>query len=54
MIGEAKTHLWLIYLARCAIGFERGAMAHFQTVASKRESGVSGFPPTRRHLFETR
>ena len=26
MIGEVKTHLWLLYLARCAIGFERGAL----------------------------
>jgi cyclopropane-fatty-acyl-phospholipid synthase len=54
MIGEAKTHLWLIYLARCAIGFERGAMSIFQTLASKRDSKVSGLPPTRRHLLETR
>jgi cyclopropane-fatty-acyl-phospholipid synthase len=54
MIGEVKTHLWLIYLARSAIGFERGAMAIFQTLASKRETGVTGLPPTRRHLFEPR
>jgi cyclopropane-fatty-acyl-phospholipid synthase len=52
MIGEARTHLWLIYLARSAIGFERGAMAVFQTLASKRAPGASGLPPTRRHLFE--
>ena len=52
MIGEAKTQLWLIYLARCAIGFERGAGAIFQTLASKRAPGYSGLPPTRRHLFE--
>ena len=53
MIGEARTHLWLIYLARSAIGFERGATAIFQTLASKRDAQVSGLPPTRRHLFET-
>jgi len=54
LIGEVKTHLWLIYLARCAIGFERGAMAIFQTLASKRAPSAlgSGLPPTRRHLFE--
>ncbi len=53
MIGEVKTHLWLIYLARCAIGFERGATAIFQTLASKRALGVhaSGLPPTRADLF---
>ncbi len=54
MIGEAKTHLWLIYLARCAIAFERGASAIFQTLASKRDGNISGLPPTRRHLLETR
>jgi cyclopropane-fatty-acyl-phospholipid synthase len=52
MIGEVKTHLWLIYLARCAIGFERGAGSIFQTLASKRAPGASGLPPTRRRLFE--
>jgi cyclopropane-fatty-acyl-phospholipid synthase len=52
MIGEVKTHLWLIYLARSAIGFERGAGAIFQTLASKRAHGASGLPPTRRRLFE--
>ncbi len=52
MIGEARTHLWLIYLARSAIAFERGAAAIFQTLASKRAPGASGLPPTRRYLFE--
>ena len=52
MIGEVKTHLWLLYLARSAIAFERGASAIFQTLASKRARGASGLPPTRRHLFE--
>ena len=51
MIGEAKTHLWLLYLARCSIGFERGAMAIFQTLASKRAPGASGLPPTRADLY---
>jgi len=54
MIGEVKTHLWLLYLARTAIGFERGATAVFQTLASKRAVGASGLPPTRRHLLEDR
>ena len=53
MIGEVKTHLWLIYLARCSIGFERGALAIFQTLASKRAPSAlsSGLPPTRRDLL---
>jgi cyclopropane-fatty-acyl-phospholipid synthase len=52
MIGEARTHLWLLYLARTAIGFDRGATAIFQTLASKRAPGASGLPPTRRHLLD--
>ena len=53
MIGEVKTHLWLLYLARSAIGFERGASAIFQTLASKRAPSalVSGLPPTRRDIL---
>ena len=51
MIGEAKTHLWLLYLARCSIAFERGALAIFQTLASKRAPGASGLPPTRADLY---
>jgi cyclopropane-fatty-acyl-phospholipid synthase len=54
MIGEARTHLWLLYLARSAIGFDRGATAVFQTLASKRAVGASGLPPTRRHLLGDR
>jgi cyclopropane-fatty-acyl-phospholipid synthase len=51
MIGEVRTHLWLVYLARTSIAFERGALAVFQTLASKRAVGPSGLPPTRDHLL---
>ncbi len=51
MIGEVKTHLWLLYLARSAIAFERGGAALFQTLASKRAPGASGLPPTRQDLY---
>ena len=50
MIGEVRTHLWLLYLARSAIAFDRGAAAVFQTLASKRAPGASGLPPTRADL----
>ena len=51
LIGEARTHLWLLYLARSAIGFDRGAMAVIQILASKRVWGASGLPPTRADLY---
>ena len=50
-VGSVKTRLWLAYLAGCSLGFERAAMAVFQTLASKRTRGPSGLPPTRAHLY---
>ena len=50
-VGEAKTRIWLIYLAGCALTFERSGAAIFQTLASKRAKGASGLPPTRADLY---
>jgi cyclopropane-fatty-acyl-phospholipid synthase len=50
-VGEAKTRIWLLYLAGCSLGFERSALAIFQTLASKRAKGASGLPPTRADLY---
>jgi cyclopropane-fatty-acyl-phospholipid synthase len=50
-VGEAKTRMWLIYLAGCSLGFERATLGIFQTLASKRKRGPSGLPPTRADLY---
>jgi cyclopropane-fatty-acyl-phospholipid synthase len=50
-VGSVKTRLWLAYLAGCSLGFERAAMAVFQTLTSKRTRGPSGLPQTRAHLY---
>jgi cyclopropane-fatty-acyl-phospholipid synthase len=50
-IGEPKTRLWLVYLAGCSLGFARGTLNIFQTVASKKKRGASGLPPTRADLY---
>ena len=50
-IGLARTRLWLLYLAMVSIGFERGSINVFQTLASKRRLGASGVPLTRRDLY---
>ena len=50
-VGEAKTRVWLAYLASCSIVFERGHCGLFQTLASKRARGASGLPPTREDLY---
>ena len=50
-VGREKTRLWLAYLAGCSIGFERGSLGIFQTLASKRKREPSGLPPTRSDLY---
>ena len=49
--GWEKTRLWLIYLAGCSLAFERSSVGIFQTLASKRDKGPSGLPPTRADLY---
>jgi cyclopropane-fatty-acyl-phospholipid synthase len=50
-VGAARTRLWLLYLAGVCLGFERGTIGIFQTVATKRARGAAGLPPTRADLY---
>ena len=50
-IGEPKARMWLLYLAGCALAFERGTVMINQTLVSKRDKGPSGLPPTRHDLY---
>jgi cyclopropane-fatty-acyl-phospholipid synthase len=50
-VGPAKVRLWLLYLAGVSLGFERGTIGIFQTLASRRARGASGLPPTRADLY---
>ncbi len=50
-VGSPKARLWLLYLAGCALAFERGTVQINQTVATKRHRGPSGLPPTRADLY---
>ncbi len=50
-VGAAKTRLWLLYLAGVSLGFERGGIGIFQTVATRRARGASLLPPTRADLY---
>ncbi len=50
-VGSEKTRLWLIYLAGVSLGFVRNTVRIFQTLASKRERGPTGLPPTRADLY---
>ncbi|WP_439550974.1 class I SAM-dependent methyltransferase [Falsiroseomonas sp.] len=50
-VGSAKTDLWLLYLAGCALAFERGTVGVFQTLATRRARGPAGLPATRADLY---
>jgi cyclopropane-fatty-acyl-phospholipid synthase len=52
-VGEPKYRLWLAYLTGVSLGFERGTIGIFQTVASRRTKGPSGMPPTREDLYRS-
>ncbi|WP_102959341.1 SAM-dependent methyltransferase [Mangrovicella endophytica] len=50
--GEPRARLWLLYLVGVSLGFERGGLLIYQTLASRRRrSGPSEVPPTRRDLY---
>ncbi|WP_420412433.1 class I SAM-dependent methyltransferase [Roseibium sp.] len=53
-VGEEKYRLWLAYLTGVSLGFERGTINIFQTVATKRTKGPSNMPPSREDLYKAR
>jgi cyclopropane-fatty-acyl-phospholipid synthase len=53
-VGSVKARLWLVYLAGCSLAFERNSIRVYQTLASKRQRGPSGLPPTRADLYAER
>jgi len=50
-VGEVKTRLWLAYIAGCSVAFERNSVTINQTLASRRQRGPSGLPPTREDIY---
>ncbi len=50
-IGYPKARLWVLYLAGCALAFERGTVQINQTLASKRRRGISAVPQTRADIY---
>ena len=42
--GVARTRLWLLYFALSCMGFWRGVLCDFQTLAQKKVTGLSGLP----------
>ena len=54
LAGEPRARLWLLYLAGVSLGFSRGGLLIYQTLASRRAKGPAELPPTRRDLYEER
>jgi cyclopropane-fatty-acyl-phospholipid synthase len=50
-VGSVRTRLYLAYLAGCAAGFDSASVGIFQTLAVKRQRGLTGLPPTRADLY---
>lgn len=50
-VGEAKYRIWIAYLAGVSLGFSRGSLRIFQTLASKSAKLPPPLPPTRADLY---
>jgi cyclopropane-fatty-acyl-phospholipid synthase len=50
-VGEEKYRIWVAYLAGVSIGFSRGSLRIFQTLASKSAKRPPPLPPTRADLY---
>jgi cyclopropane-fatty-acyl-phospholipid synthase len=52
LVGSERYRLWVAYLAAVSFNFTDGPLRIYQVVTSKHGSkGLSGMPPTRRHLY---
>ena len=55
LVGEARARTWLLYLAACALAFERGHLTIHQVLAVRQgDNGSSRMPPTRGEWLERR
>lgn len=50
-VNEATYRVWRLYMAACALEFERGGVGIHQVLAAKRAPGKLPLPLTRRHLY---
>lgn len=50
-VGEEKYRIWIAYLAGVSLGFSRGSLRLYQTLASKSAKRPPPLPPTRADLY---
>ncbi|MEZ5840059.1 MAG: cyclopropane-fatty-acyl-phospholipid synthase family protein [Hyphomicrobiales bacterium] len=51
LVGAATRRLWVAYLTTVSLGFARGSLGTYQTLASKRSRGLSGLPLNRAAMY---
>ena len=51
LVGDERLRTWCAYLAGVSFAFADGSLQVFQVLASKRDKGPSGLPPTRADLY---
>ena len=49
-VSEATYRVWRLYMAACALQFERGAIGVYQILAANRREGFVAVPLTRKHI----
>lgn len=49
--GEATYRIWRMYMAACALEFEKGEMGLYQILGARRQNGLAKVPLTRRDLY---
>jgi cyclopropane-fatty-acyl-phospholipid synthase len=52
-VDESTYRCWRLYMAACALEFESGEIGVYQLLATKRTTGLTALPLTRRHLYPT-
>ena len=51
LVDEKKYRTWIIYMAACSYGFEKGHVGVYQLLSAKRKHGFSHLPLTREDIY---
>lgn len=51
IVPESTWRIWRLYMAACALQFEKGDVGVYQILVSKRNGGLAAVPLTRRDLY---
>jgi cyclopropane-fatty-acyl-phospholipid synthase len=52
--GERIYRIWVLYMAGCSYGFEKGNIGIYQVLLSKNRHGYDHIPPTREDIYHQR